>query len=80
MTNIIELGKTFSLPHVYNGYTIDVSDAPHNGNFVIYPSDHAGPDHDYDWTGDGWSYCGNSKYADSINEALIIIDELNDIE
>jgi hypothetical protein len=69
-----------TLPIQYRGYTIeedkewrDYQSGP--AQLIIYPTDQ-GIQHDYDYDGDGYRYCGNSEWADCIDEAKYKVDEL----
>lgn len=58
----------------YKGFTIEADrDVP--GRLVCYPTEE-GIQHDYDYTGDGYRYCGNCVWADSIEGAKAEIDDL----
>lgn len=61
----------------YKGYSIepDKYSTWRKDELIIYPTAD-GVDHDYDWNGDNWKYCGNCKWAFSIDEAKGIVDEL----
>lgn len=63
----------------YRGYSIE-QDPEWCGysNFqrlIIYQTEQ-GIQHDYDGDSEGFRYCGNCKWADSVEEAQEIIDEL----
>jgi hypothetical protein len=61
----------------YKGYTIQKDNsfefAP--SPLILYPTEQ-GIQHDYDMDQDGNRYTGNCKWADSISEAKVMIDEL----
>ena len=62
----------------YKGYTIEHDwNNPYSSEpqFMFYPTEE-GLSHDMDWEGEGWIYCGNALWADSLEEAKILIDEL----
>jgi hypothetical protein len=59
----------------YKGYSIEQDTTLHTDRLVIYPTE-AGIEHDYDYNGSNYTYCGNCKWADSVEEAQEIIDEL----
>jgi len=61
----------------YKNYTIEEDQRNPYGTveFMFYPSSE-GIQHDGDYDGDSFKYCGNCKWADSIEEAMIEIDEL----
>lgn len=61
----------------YKSYTIDTdTNYPYSlGQYIFYPTEQ-GIDHDADYDGDGYTYCGNCKWADSIEEAKELIDEI----
>lgn len=62
---------------LYKGYTIEknIKHHPHELDFMIYPTAD-GADHDMDWNGQSWKYTGNCKWADSIEDAKLTVDEL----
>lgn len=67
----------------YKGYSIE-QDPEWCGysdfqRIIIYPTE-AGIQHDYDGDSEGFRYCGNSKWADSVEEAKEIIDELTELK
>lgn len=69
---------TTILPVEYKGYTIqEREDTYYKGMcpFVLFPTEQ-GIQHDYDYNGSGNTYCGNCKWADSIEEAKEMIDEI----
>lgn len=65
-------------PISYKGYTIeeDYDRMPYNKEpqYMFYPTAQ-GVDHDMDMDSDGYRYCGNCKWADSIEEAKDLIME-----
>jgi hypothetical protein len=72
----------------YKGYSIqedpekgrDVYSDPEKGyrlRLILYPTEQ-GIQHDYDGDSEGFRYCGNCKWADSIEEAKEIIDEITE--
>lgn len=46
--------------------------------FMYYPTAE-GISHDGDYDGESWKYCGNCKWASSIEEAKLEIDELTEL-
>lgn len=64
---------------IYKTYTIepDYSRIPYNKDpqYMFYPTEQ-GIDHDADYDGESYRYCGNCKWADSIDEAKDSIDEI----
>lgn len=64
---------------IYKGYSIvpdfrnPYSNVP---EFMYYPTSE-GVQHDGDMDEDGYHYCGNCKWAESIEEAKACIDDLN---
>lgn len=63
----------------YKGFTIqnDVN-YPYSLNRIIFFPTDEGIDHDYDMDSDGYSYCGNCRWAGSVEEARIEIDITNE--
>lgn len=62
----------------YKGYSIQPDFRnPYNRNpeYMFYPTEQ-GIDHDADYDGESYSYAGNCKWADSIEEAKLLIDEI----
>lgn len=60
----------------YKGYTIEEdANNPYHTEYLFYPTDD-GLFHDYDLQGEDWIYCGNANWADSIEDAKLMIDEL----
>jgi hypothetical protein len=62
----------------YKGYSIQPDFRnPYNRNpeYMFYLTSQ-GIDHDYDMDSDGYRYCGNCKWADSIEECKLLIDEI----
>lgn len=60
-----------SVPMTYRGYTIESCVRGYDaniGNFMFYPTEQ-GVDHDADYDGESYKYCGNCRWADSIEEA-----------
>lgn len=70
---------TTILPVEYKGYTIQRNADSNGYAFIIFPTE-AGIQHDYDGDSEGSRYCGNCKWADYVQEAKAIIDELVDNE
>lgn len=66
---------TTILPVEYKGYTIQEDGERYMTGYLLYPTE-AGIQHDYDGDSEGFHYCGNCKWADSIEEAKDIIDEI----
>ena len=64
----------------YNGYTIEIDkDRTYNmghEEYIFYKTDE-GIQHDGDFDGQDWHYCGNCKWAGSIEDAKDQIDEMN---
>jgi len=59
----------------YKGHTIEQNTDPfHSERLIIYPSDQ-GIQHDYDYVDGSFIYMGNCKRANSIEEAMEIIDD-----
>jgi hypothetical protein len=61
----------------YKNHTIEVD--PEYGfssalRYIIYPTEQ-GMQHDYDYCEESFVYMGNCKWADSIEEAKLLIDE-----
>lgn len=62
----------------YKSYTIEedyrnpYSKKP---EFMFYPTEE-GVQHDADYVNESYRYCGNCKWADSMEEAVEIIDEI----
>jgi hypothetical protein len=63
----------------YRGYSIEQDNTMHIDRLIIYPTE-AGIQHDCDGDSEGFRYCGNCKWADSIEEAKEIIDELTELK
>lgn len=65
----------------YKGYTIEEEDDPwmikYGSLFFFYPTAQGIQD-DADYDGDRYVYCGNRRWAGSIQEANDMIDELVD--
>jgi hypothetical protein len=61
----------------YKNYTIQTDDAGyyHSPKLIIFPTDQ-GIQHDYDYIDGSFIYMGNCKRANSIEEAISIIDEI----
>lgn len=62
----------------YRGYTIQEDPErsySQEAEFVVFPTDQ-GIQHDADYDGDGYKYCGNCKWCDSIEEGMETIDLL----
>jgi hypothetical protein len=68
-------------PIHYKGHTIQIdpveTDNWRQTRFVIFPTNQ-GIDHDGDFDGESWHYCGNCKWAGSIEDAKDQIDEMSD--
>jgi hypothetical protein len=60
----------------YRGYSIEQDTTLHPDRIIIYPT-LAGIEHDHDYNGSSYTYCGNCKWADSVEEAKEIIDEMS---
>lgn len=62
----------------YKGYTIeedhDINPYRKEPMYMFYPTTE-GAQHDADYDGDGYRYCGNCKWADSIEDAKDLISE-----
>jgi hypothetical protein len=63
-------------PVLYKGYTIELNreGVCSSTDFVLYPTAE-GKQHDSEMDEDGYHYCGNCLWADSIEEAKELIDE-----
>jgi hypothetical protein len=63
----------------YKGYSIEQDpDYDYSGHsIIIYPTEQ-GIQHDEDFNGERTKYCGNCKWADSVEEAKEIIDEITE--
>lgn len=62
----------------YKGYTIEEDHRNPYGKeceYIFYPTSE-GIQHDADYDGESFRYCGNCRWADSIDDAQIEIDEL----
>lgn len=62
----------------YKNYTIEEDFRnPYNNvpEFMFYKTEE-GIQHDGDGGPDGYKYCGNCKWADSVEDAMLEIDEL----
>jgi hypothetical protein len=73
------LGKQYNqtlLPMKYNGYTIELDRESYIGQRYMFYKTSEGIDHDADFDGESYKYCGNCKWSDSIEEAKDAIDEL----
>jgi hypothetical protein len=57
----------------YRGYTIEPTERPYDKGFDFFPSD-PGRDDDYDLVGEDYKYCGNVRFASTIEEAKNEID------
>ncbi len=69
-----------STPVEYKGYTIQEDYRNPYSNkpeFMFYLTEQ-GVQHDADYDGEQYKYCGNCKWADSIEEAKEEIDEITD--
>lgn len=65
------------LTHIeYKNYTIIPHIEEYTGSnvFMGYPTGE-GVFHDYDWNGDGYTYCGNAIFGGSVQEIKDLIDE-----
>jgi hypothetical protein len=58
----------------YKGYTIEETEEFYRKQFMFYPTNE-GEQHDGEYTENGFHYCGNCKWVDSIEEAKDSIDE-----
>jgi hypothetical protein len=73
------LGRQYNktlLPMKYNGYTIELDRESYIGQRYMFYKTSEGIDHDADLDGEDYKYCGNCKWADSIQDAKNAIDEL----
>jgi hypothetical protein len=62
---------------VYKGYTIEPdfrNPYSRNPEYMFYPTEE-GVQHDADLVGEDYKYCGNCQWADTVEEAKILIDE-----
>jgi hypothetical protein len=61
----------------YKNFTIqeDQRDPYGAAEYMFFPTSD-GIQHDADYDGESYKYCGNCKWADSVEEAMIEIDEL----
>lgn len=60
-----------TLTQIFKGYTIELDYRnPYSTKpeYMFYPT-HEGTQHDADYDGEQYRYCGNCKWADSIEEA-----------
>jgi hypothetical protein len=74
----VQLEDEKNLVERYRGYTIQkdwrnpYSNTP---DFMFYLTEQ-GVDHDGDFDGEDWHYCGNCRWASSLEDAKAEIDEL----
>lgn len=61
----------------YKSYSIEKDyEYPYSGGrYIFYPTEE-GIQHDADYNGDSYKYCGNCKWCSSIEEAMLLIDEI----
>lgn len=66
-----------SMKTEYKNYTIEESKCSYTGTpeFMFYKTSQ-GVDHDYDLDGEDYTYCGNCKWASTLEDAKDEIDEL----
>jgi hypothetical protein len=60
----------------YKGFTIEKEYIYPKGHRWMYYKTSEGVNHDYDTSDDGQVYCGNCKWASTIQDAVAEIDEL----
>lgn len=62
---------------LFKGYTIELDYGnPYNrAEFMFFPTEQ-GAQHDADYDGERYKYCGNCEWADSLEEAKDAIDEI----
>lgn len=62
-------------PTEYKTFTIQLDLYGHTYRYMFYPTEQ-GIQHDGDMDQDGFRYTGNCKWADSIEDAIKLIDEI----
>lgn len=64
-------------PMKYNGYTIEEDQRnPYGSPEFMYYKTSEGIQHDGDYDGEGYKYCGNCKWASTLTDAMAEIEEI----